>query len=250
MTYCVGILLEQGLVLASDTRTNAGVDQVATTPKMHVFEQDKERVVVLLTAGNLAVTQSVVNVLREQLKADTKTKSKEKTANVLNAKSMFEVASVVGAAMRQVHERDGAALKEHGIEFSASILVAGQIKGEKPRLFNVYAAGNFIEATPDTPYLQIGETKYGKPIVDRVVKHQTDIMDAVKCVLISFDSTIRSNVSVSAPIDLMIYRTDTLHANCRERITEQDPYYASVRKGWGEGLKAVFSSLPNPDWCV
>lgn len=242
MTYCVGILLEQGLVLASDTRTNAGVDQVAIAPKMHVFEQAGERMIVLLTAGNLAITQSVVNLLREQLKAP------EQGAHLHNVQSMFEAAGVVGAAMRSVHARDGEALKEHGIDFSASILVAGQIKHEKPRLFNVYAAGNFIEATPDTPYLQIGETKYGKPIIDRVVKHQTEMMDAVKCVLISFDSTIRSNISVAMPIDLMLYRTNSLHGNCRQRLTEQDPYYGSIRKGWGEGLKAVFSSLPNPDW--
>lgn len=247
MTYCVGILLEQGLVLASDTRTNAGVDQVAVTPKMHVFEQADERVIVLLTAGNLAITQSVVNVLREQL---TPAKKSAKQRHLHNVTSMFEAAGVVGTAMRSIYEREGDALKDHGVEFNASILVAGQIKGERPRIFNVYAAGNFIEATPDTPYLQIGETKYGKPIIDRVVKNNTALMDAVKCVLISFDSTIRSNISVAAPIDLMIYRTDSLHGRCRERITEQDPYYASVRKGWGEGLKAVFSSLPNPEWCA
>lgn len=244
MTYCVGILLEQGLVLASDTRTNAGVDQVAIAPKMHIFEIPGERMIVLLTAGNLAITQSVVNLLREQIKTT------DQGTNLHNVQSMFEAATVVGAAMRSVHQRDGEALKEHGIEFSASVLVAGQIKGEKHRLFNVYAAGNFIEATADTPYLQIGETKYGKPIIDRVVKHHTDMMDAVKCVLISFDSTIRSNISVSMPIDLMIYRTDTLSAQCKQRLTEQDPYYATVRKGWGEGLKAVFSSLPNPEWCI
>lgn len=244
MTYCVGILLEQGLVLASDTRTNAGVDQVAIAPKMHVFEQAGERVIVLLTAGNLAITQSVVNLLREQLSANNQ------GAHLYNVHSMFEAASVVGAAMRSVHQRDGEALKEHGIDFTASILVAGQIQGEQPRLFNVYAAGNFIEATPDTPYLQIGETKYGKPIIDRVVNHQTDIMDAVKCVLISFDSTIRSNISVALPLDLLMYRTDSFNADCRQRLTEQDPYYLSVRKGWGEGLKAVFSSLPNPEWCT
>lgn len=250
MTYCVGILLEQGLVLASDTRTNAGVDQVAIAPKMHVFEQSEERVIVLMTAGNLAITQSVVNVLHEQLKTDANTKGKPKAPNLHNAKSMFEVASVVGAAKRQVHERDAESLKDHGIEFNSSILVAGQIKGEKPRLFHVYAAGNFIEATPDTPYLQIGETKYGKPIVDRVVKYNTEMMDAVKCVLISFDSTIRSNISVAMPIDLMLYRTDSFNASCKQRLTEQDPYYTTVRRGWGEGLKAVFSSLPNPDWSV
>ena len=244
MTYCVGILLEQGLVLASDTRTNAGVDQVATAPKMHVFEIPGERMIVLLTAGNLAITQSVVNLLREQLKTP------EQSLHLHNVQSLFEAASVVGAAMRSVHQRDGEALKEHGIEFSASILVAGQIKGEKPRLFNIYAAGNFIEATPDTPYLQIGETKYGKPIIDRVVNYHTDMMDAVKCVLISFDSTIRSNISVAMPIDLMMYRADSLQAGCKQRLTEQDPYYTSVRKGWGEGLKAVFSSLPNPEWSI
>ncbi|HEY0907414.1 MAG TPA: proteasome-type protease [Methylophilus sp.] len=244
MTYCVGILLQQGLVLASDTRTNAGVDQVAIAPKMHLFELPGERMIVLLTAGNLAITQAVVNLLREQLK------SPEPIAHLHNVSSMFDAASVVGAAMRSVHQRDGEALKEHGIEFSASILVGGQIRGESPRLFNIYAAGNFIEATADTPYLQIGETKYGKPIIDRVVKHDTDMMEAVKCVLISFDSTIRSNISVALPIDLMIYRTDSFNADCRQRLTEHDPYYASIRKGWGEGLKSVFSSLPNPDWCI
>lgn len=244
MTYCIGILLEQGLVLASDTRTNAGVDQVAIAPKMHVFTVAGERMIVLLTAGNLAITQSVINLLREQLNAT------DQSMHLENVPSLFEAASVVGTAMRTVHQRDGEALKEHGIDFSASILVAGQIKGEKPRLFNVYAAGNFIEATPDTPYLQIGETKYGKPIIDRVVKYNTQIMDAVKCVLISFDSTIRSNISVALPIDLMIYRTNSFSADCKQRLTEQDPYYATIRKGWGEGLKTVFSSLPNPEWCA
>jgi putative proteasome-type protease len=248
MTYCVGILLEQGLVLASDTRTNAGVDQVAVAPKMHVIEQADERVIVLLTAGNLAITQSVVNLLREQLNPPKK--STKQQPNLHNVATMFEAAGIVGAAMREIYHREGKALKDHGVEFNASILVAGQIRGEPPRIFNIYAAGNFIEATPDTPYLQIGETKYGKPIIDRVVKRNTDLMDAVKCVLISFDSTIRSNISVAAPIDLMIYRTDSFHGRFRERITEQDPYYASVRKGWSEGLKAVFSSLPNPEWCI
>lgn len=244
MTYCVGLLLEQGLLFASDTRTNAGVDQVAIAPKMHVFDQPGKRVIVLLTAGNLAITQSVVNLLKAQLN------TKDAPAQHLyTATSMFDVAGMVGEAMRTVHERDGDHLQKHGIEFSASILVGGQIAGEKPRLFNVYAAGNFIETCSETPYFQIGETKYGKPIIDRVVKHNSDMMDAVKCVLISFDSTIRSNISVSAPIDLMIYRTDTLHADCKKRITEQDAYYATVRKGWSEGLKEVFSALPSPDWC-
>ncbi len=242
MTYCVGFLLDQGMVFASDTRTNAGVDQVAIAPKMHIFETKNERVIVLLTAGNLAITQSVVNSLKLKL---TDIDSK----HLHNVGSLFDAAALVGKELRAVFERDGAHFKNHDIDFNASILIGGQIKGELPRLFNVYAAGNFIEIGHETPYVQIGETKYGKPIIDRVVKHNTDIMDAVKCLLISFDSTIRSNVSVSAPIDLLIYRTDSLHADCKQRITENDPYYSAVRQGWGTGLKQVFSALPSPDWC-
>lgn len=242
MTYCVALLLDEGLVFASDTRTNAGVDQVAIFPKMHTFEIRDERVLVLLTAGNLGITQSVVNRLRDAITADA-------GAHLHNVTSMFEAACLVGAEMRAAFERDGEHLKNHNTEFNASILIGGQIKGERPRLFNVYAAGNFIEPSIETPYFQIGETKYGKPIIDRVVKHDSNMMDAVKCVLISFDSTIRSNISVAAPIDLTLYRTDSFHADCRQRITEGDSYYAMVRQGWSEGLKRVFTELPNPDWC-
>ncbi|MBC7787850.1 MAG: proteasome-type protease [Methylophilaceae bacterium] len=242
MTYCVAVLLDEGLVLASDTRTNAGVDQVAIFPKMHVFEVRGERVITILTAGNLAITQAVVNGLREAVKLDD-------GLHLQNIASMFDAAKIVGDEVRSVFERDAEHLKNHKTEFSASILLAGQIKGEKPRLFSVYAAGNFIETSQDTPYFQIGEIKYGKPIIDRVVKYNSDMMDAVKCLLISFDSTIRSNVSVAAPIDLMLYRTNSFHADCHQRITENDPYYTAVRQGWGAGLKKVFSELPSPDWC-
>ncbi|MDO9151246.1 MAG: proteasome-type protease [Methylotenera sp.] len=244
MTYCVGLLLKQGLVLASDTRTNAGVDQVASTPKMHIFEIKNERVIVLLTAGNLAITQSVVNALRARVE-----ESAEDSKHLHNVGSLFDVAGLVGAELRASFERDGEHFKNHNIDFNASILVGGQIKGEKPRLFNVYAAGNFIETTQETPYFQIGETKYGKPIIDRVVEQDSDIMDTVKCVLISFDSTIRSNVSVAAPIDLLIYRVDSLHADCHQRISDTDPYYLQIRQGWSDGLRSVFSALPSPDWC-
>lgn len=244
MTYCVGLLLEQGLVFASDTRTNAGVDQVAISPKMHVFEVKNERVIVLLTAGNLAITQSVVNCLKAAID-----KNEADGKHLHNVDSLFAVAGLVGTELRAAFERDGEHFKNHSIDFNASILVGGQIKGEKPRLFNVYAAGNFIETCRETPYFQIGETKYGKPIIDRVVKHNSEMMDTVKCVLISFDSTIRSNVSVAAPIDLLLYRIDSFHADCHQRITENDPYYAKVRQGWSEGLKEVFSALPSPDWC-
>lgn len=242
MTYCVALLLDEGLVFASDTRTNAGVDQVAVFPKMHVFEVRDDRVIVLLTAGNLGITQSVVNRLRDAIKAD-------EGAHMHNVESLFDAASLVGAEMRLAYERDAEHLKNHNAEFNASILIGGQIKGEKPRLFNVYSAGNFIEPSTETPYFQIGETKYGKPIIDRVVTQKTEMMDAVKCVLISFDSTIRSNISVAAPIDLMLYRVDSFHADCKERITDNDPYYAMVRQGWSEGLREVFHALPNPDWC-
>lgn len=244
MTYCVGLLLEQGLVFASDTRTNAGVDQVAISPKMHVFEVKNDRVIVLMTAGNLAITQSVVGHLRAAIERNL-----EDSKHLHNVDSLFEAAGLVGAELRAAFERDAEYLKNHNIDFSASILLGGQIKGEKPRLFNVYAAGNFIETCSETPYFQIGETKYGKPIIDRVVKYNTEMMDAVKCVLISFDSTIRSNVSVAAPIDMLLYRTNSLHANCKQRITDSDPYYAQIRQGWGDGLKKVFSALPSPDWC-
>jgi putative proteasome-type protease len=242
MTYCVALLLDEGLVLASDTRTNAGVDQVAIFPKMHHFEVRGERMITLLTAGNLAITQSVVNRLREAVKQD-------EGDHINNVSSLFDVARLVGDEVRFAFERDAEHLKNHNADFHASIIVAGQIKGERPRLFNVYNAGNFIEPSTETPYFQIGETKYGKPIIDRVIKHDTDMMDAVKCVLISFDSTIRSNISVAAPIDLMLYRKDTFHGDCHQRINETDAYYAVVRKGWSEGLKEVFHQLPNPDWC-
>ena len=243
MTYCVGVLLEQGMVFASDTRTNAGVDQVAIVPKMHIFEVKNERVIVLMTAGNLAITQSVVNSLKLKLMDDENT-------HLNNVGSLFEAASLVGDEVRATFARDGAFLKDHDIDFNATILIGGQIKGEMPRLFKVYAAGNFIEIGQDTPYFQIGETKYGKPIIDRVVKYDTDMMDAVKCLLVSFDSTIRSNVSVAAPIDLLIYRTDSFNADCKQRIGESDPYFSAIRQGWGTGLKQVFADLPSPDWCT
>jgi putative proteasome-type protease len=242
MTYCVALLLDEGLVFASDTRTNAGVDQVAVFPKMHVFEVRGDRVLTLLVAGNLGITQSIVNRLREAVKTDS-------GPHLHNVNTVAEAADLVGKEIRLAFERDGEHLKNHNEEFHAHILIGGQIKGEQPRLFNVYSAGNFIESSAETPYFQIGETKYGKPIIDRVVKHNSEMMDVVKCVLISFDSTIRSNISVAAPIDLMLYRTDSFHADCKQRIAESDSYYATVRQGWSEGLKKVFTEIPKPDWC-
>mgnify|MGYP001171554592 FL=1 len=242
MTYCVGILLESGLVMASDTRTNAGVDQVATFPKMTTFEVPGERSIVMLTAGNLAITQAVLQHLHKDIAAKTE-------INMLNVKSMFDAARVVGEAIRTVHREDAEHLRHHNTDFNISVLFAGQIAGGKPRLFNIYSAGNFIEASQETPYFQIGETKYGKPILDRVINYQCSLEDALKCVLISFDSTIRSNVSVDLPVDVLVYRSNKFTIDCSHRVAKDDPYFLAVRKHWGEGLRKVFAEIPNPDWC-
>jgi putative proteasome-type protease len=241
MTYCVGLLLDDGLVMASDTRTNAGVDHVATFPKMSIFSVPGERVLVLMTAGNLAISQAVVSRLQQQIAEGVE-------PNLHTVRTVFDAARVVGEAVRAVHHEDAEHLKRHSAEFNQSILLGGQIAGERPRLFNVYAAGNFIEAVPETPYFQIGETKYGKPILDRVIGTKSDLDEGAKCVLISFDSTIRSNLSVGLPIDLFQYRADSFEIGGLHRITDNDPYFSGLRKGWSEGLKRVFAELPNPTW--
>lgn len=242
MTYCVGLLLDTGLVMASDSRTNAGVDHVASFPKMSIFSQPGERVLVLLTSGNLAISQAVVSRLKKDI-------AEAAEPNLHTATRMFEAARIVGDAVRAVHHEDAEHLRKHQADFNQAILLGGQIKGEKPRLFSIYAAGNFIEAVNETPYFQIGETKYGKPILDRVVNNRTDLNEAAKCTLISFDSTIRSNLSVGMPIDLFMYRTVSFNTDCQIRITDNDPYFNTIRKGWSEGLKRVFAELPDPDWC-
>lgn len=242
MTYCVGTLVEEGLVFLSDSRTNAGVDAISTFRKMTVFERPGDRVLVLLTAGNLAISQSVVSLLREQLDAP------ESHLSLYAAQNMYEVARCVGDAVRTVHARDAAALKEHGIEFTVSFVLGGQIGAEWPRLFQVYAAGNFIEATRETPYFQIGESKYGKPIIDRIVRPQTSLRDAAKCLLISMDSTIRSNLSVGLPLDLAIYRRDALTLGTRVNIDAENEYFRMVRTRWGDALRQAFTDMPDPEW--
>jgi putative proteasome-type protease len=241
MTYCVGVLLESGLVMASDTRTNAGVDQVATFPKMTTFEVAGERSLVMLTSGNLAVTQAVLQHLHKDI-ADNA------THNLYNTTNMFDAARLVGLAIRAVHHEDAEHLRHHNTDFNISVLFAGQIAGEPTRLFNIYSAGNFIEASKETPYFQIGETKYGKPILDRVINYKCSLEDALKCVLISFDSTIRSNVSVDLPVDVLVYRNNKLSIDYNHRVAKDDPYFLSVRQHWGEGLRKVFAEIPNPNW--
>ncbi len=238
MTYCVGLKLDRGIAFASDTRTNAGVDNIATFTKMHVWEFAGDRVIVLLSAGNLAVTQAVISLLEEQLKSET-----DDEPSLKSASTMFHTARVVGAALREVRRIDGEQLGATAESFSASFILGGQIAGEPPRLFQVYNEGNFIEATRETPYFQIGEHKYGKPILDRVVKHEMRMGQAAKLILLSFDSTLRSNLSVGMPIDLLLYRTDTLEVGERRRIGDDDEYFRQLSAAWSEALRDAFTRI-------
>lgn len=242
MTYCVGMLLDAGLVFLSDSRTNAGVDQISTFRKVTVFERPGERVMVLLTAGNLAISQSVVNVLHEHMQgAGT-------GASIWSAKNMFEASLEVGEALREIHRRDADAFKEHQIDFNATLIFGGQIGNEPPRLFCIYAAGNFIEATADTPYFQIGESKYGKPILDRVISRSTSLAQGAKCALISMDSTIRSNLSVGVPLDLLSIKRDDLRVQSHVNIDENHAYFRMIRTRWSESLRHAFHEIPDPEW--
>ena len=242
MTYCVAMSLDAGMIFASDSRTNAGVDQIARFSKMRTFVRDGSRVIVTLSSGNLSITQNALNTL------DQRARTGDSQLHLWNAASMFDVARLIGDALREVKGRDGAYLAQNNIDSSANFLVGGQIRGEPPRLFEVYSEGNFIEATPDTCYFQIGESKYGKPVIDRVVNRHTSLIDATKCTIVSFDSTMRSNISVGLPIDLLVYETDSLRVRMQRRIDESDPYFQMVHTQWGEGLRRVFAQLPNPEW--
>jgi putative proteasome-type protease len=240
MTYCVGILLDAGMVFLADSRTNAGVDQISTFRKVTVFEKQNDRVMVLMSAGNLAISQALVNVLRERTQEDGE--------SLFSAPNMFEAAQHVGAALRGIYHRDAEALKEHNIEFNASLILGGQIGAAAPRLFCIYAAGNFIEATADTPYFQIGESKYGKPVIDRVVTPETPLDEAAKCALVSMDSTLKSNLSVGLPLDLLVYEGDSLHTEKVVHIDENNAYFRMIRTTWGRRLREVFDSIPAPSW--
>ena len=241
MTYCVGIMLDAGLILASDSRTHAEVDNFARFCKMTVFERAGDRVIVLLSSGNLAGTQAVISLLKQRGANDG-------VPNLWNAVSLFDAAMLVSDAMRDIDHRDGQYLTKSGVSFNASFILGGQIKEESPRLFRIYAEGNFIEASAETPYLQTGETKYGKPVIDRVVTRSTSLNDAAKCVLVSFDSTMRSNLSVGMPIDLICYRRDSLEVQMHRCFDQEDEYFRALSKQWSEGLRQAFSQLPNLDW--
>jgi len=242
MTYCIGVMLDQGMIFASDSRTNAGVDNIGKFCKMTVFERRGDRVIVLLSSGNLAGTQAVIGVLNQRCVAGNAVSS------LWSAPTMFDVAMLVADAMRDIERRDGEYLQKSEISFNASFIVGGQISGEPPRLFRIYAEGNFIEAGIDTPYFQTGETKYGKPIIDRVIARATPLADAAKCVLVSFDLTMRSNLSVGMPIDLICYERDALEVHRRRRFEEGDAYFTALSHEWSEGTRKVFRHLPDLRW--
>jgi putative proteasome-type protease len=235
-------MLDAGLIFASDSRTHAEVDNFASFCKMTAFERPGERVIILLSSGNLAGTQAVISVLRQR--ANTR----DGVPNLWSGESMFDAAMLVSDAMRDVNRRDSQHLADSDIKFNASFILGGQIAGELPRLFRIYAEGNFIEASQETPYLQTGETKYGKPIIDRVITRSTSLNDAAKCVLVSFDSTMRSNLSVGMPIDLICYQRDSLELRMRRHFDYEDVYFRTLSKQWSEGTRQVFSRLPNLDW--
>jgi putative proteasome-type protease len=232
------MLLDKGLVMAADTRTNAGVDNVGKFKKLYFWEFPGERIFVLLTAGNLAVTQAVVSMASEQIRH-----SKEDADSLKTAGTLFQAAKLVGDCVRSVRQSDEDYLTTNGEAFSASFIFGGQIAGERPRLFNIYAAGNFIEATPDTPFFQIGEHKYGKPILDRVARSDMELGEAAKLALLSFDSTLRSNLSVGLPIDLLTYEADALRIEHTKRIGLDDPYFRMLSSEWSKALRTAFANI-------
>ena len=240
MTYCIGVRLNEGLVFLSDSRTNAGVDQVGTFRKMSVFENPGDRMLVLMTAGNLSISQAIRQLVSEHVDADGR--------SIWNVGNMYDAARIVGEAVRTVHQREAKALAECGIDFNVSIILGGQIGAERCRLFQVYSAGNFIESHDENTYFQIGEAKYGKPIIDRVINPFTRLDEAAKCALISMDSTLRSNVSVGLPLDLLVYETGSLAVTRFVTIDEKNQYFRMIRDTWGEQLKHVFEGIADPVW--
>ena len=248
MTYCVAIKLDAGLVFLSDSRTNAGIDQISTFRKMMVYEKPGDRFMVLLSAGNLSVSQSVREILQIEKVEPGVDDLHGAPITIWNARSMFDAARVLGAAVRRVRAQDEDALTAAGIDFSCSMIFGGQIKGEPMRLFLVYSAGNFIEATRETCYFQIGESKYGKPVLDRMINPATPLDAAAKCALVSMDSTMKSNLSVGLPLDLMVYEVDRFESSQSVCVDELNPYFQMIRGTWGPRLRQVFDSLEDPQW--
>lgn len=244
MTYCVAALVEEGIVFASDSRTSAGPDNIAIYSKMVCWEVPGERVVVVLSSGNLATTQSVISLLRMRSKDAS---GEPQPKGVLGLSRMFEVAELLGSTLREVVDRQEA-VRESGVDIDCSFIVGGQIDHHRPRLFRVYSEGNFIEASADTTFFQIGETKYGKPIIDRVVRVGTPLTQVAKAFLVSFDSTMRSNLSVGLPIDLLAYNRDALRVTRRRRFVQGDKYFSEISGIWSQGLRRAFAEVPEVPW--
>lgn len=240
MTYCVGLKLNRGLVFMSDTRTNAGVDNFSMTRKMFTWELPGDRLITIMTAGNLATTQALISLLEERSKA-----TRERDPSILRAPTMFQVARLVGATLREVIAESDPAGGNNDSPFRASLIVGGQINGSQPTLFLVYPEGNFIEATAETPYFQIGEAKYGKPILVRAFDPEMSFSEATKLLLVSFDSTVKANLSVGLPFDLQTYAKDTFTVDRQIRIAMDDPMYQSISTGWGDALREAFNTLPS-----
>jgi putative proteasome-type protease len=244
MTYCVGILVDQGLILLADTRTNAGLDNISTFRKLNLFTKPGEHVLALACAGNLSVSQTVISFITEGfLNEET-----GEIETIETAKSLFSAAQLIGRAIRKVRDSDGPGMEAANITFDVSFLFGGQIRGEPMRLFMIYAAGNFIECGQDAPFLQIGEHKYGKPILDRAVKHTTDMYDALKIGLISMDSTMRSNLGVGLPIDIAVIGRNTLDVEVSHRIEAGEPYFHDLRERWSAALRAAHMAIPRPPY--
>ncbi|MAT52400.1 MAG: peptidase [Porticoccaceae bacterium] len=236
MTYCIGMVLDEGVIMAADTRTNAGVDHVATFPKLFTFENTGERIIIVATSGNLATSQRVISLLKQQI-------DREEPVNLYTCDSLFQVAELVGSTLlaSESHYRSNNPMS--GVDFSSNFLVSGQILGHEPEMYHIYPEGNFIRTCQDTPFFQIGESKYGKPILDRIITTETPLNQAMKCALISFDSTMHSNLSVGMPIDIVIYRRDSLEVKI-ERLEQDDRYFNRLARAWGGGLRQLFDQLP------
>jgi len=244
MTYCCGILVRDGLVMIADTRTNAGLDNVSTFRKLHVYSEPGERIMALASSGNLSLSQTVRSTLTEGV--DNPETGERET--LMNSPTMFQAAQRIGRTIRGIQNAEGQALEAAEVDHDVAFLFGGQIKGERLRLFMIYSAGNFIECTTDTPYLQIGEHKYGKPVLDRAIKFETDLYDALKVGLVSMDSTMRSNLGVGLPIDILVVRRDSCDAEVTYRIEPGEPYFQDLRERWSAALRAAHNAIPRPPY--
>lgn len=241
MTYCLGVINKFGIVMASDSRTNAGVDYISTYRKMFDLSLPGERSIIICNSGSLSVSQGVLTRLNRDIQA-------QEAKNLHTIGNMYDIAQYIGNKSREIQEQDRPWLEKDGIDYSCNFLLGGQIKGEEPQLYLIYPQGNFIQATPETPFLQIGETKYGKPILDRTISYETPLEDVAKCALLSLDSTMKSNISVGPPINLVMYEANSFEINNKLELRIGAPYIAKIRKLWEQSVRHAFESMPDIEW--